>query len=257
MFFCAVKRRPKLKSKCRQRVEAAIEYAKTIDDFDDLVDPRTLALHYLGSEPSTYVLCTIEIKKKKSEYLLGSSLVLLFPFSFLFNKCFPFVKMTTKFNQRMYAKMRAKKNEPLSNLGKRTVRMVEKGVSVTPATPDTETRRTASPATSVKEITLLRKKQRVANKGKDKADSHSFSVWDNAGLALARAQKAFTTEELRAFSGVSSNEVVGHHIHKLVQVMYLCNFTLFFLSFFYCSEGWVFFSGTGGESSHYFRVHYS
>jgi len=38
---CVVKRRPKLKSRYRQRVDAAIEYAKTIDDFDDLVNPRT------------------------------------------------------------------------------------------------------------------------------------------------------------------------------------------------------------------------
>ena len=60
-----------------------------------------------------------------------------------------------KFNQGMYAKMRAKKNEPLSNLGKRTMRVVEKGVSVTLATPGTETTRIASSATSVEEITPL------------------------------------------------------------------------------------------------------
>ena len=36
-----VKRRPKLKSRYRQRVDAAIEYVKTNDDFDDLVNPRT------------------------------------------------------------------------------------------------------------------------------------------------------------------------------------------------------------------------
>ena len=36
---CVVKKRPKLKSKYRDRVEIAIEYIKTINDFDDLVDP--------------------------------------------------------------------------------------------------------------------------------------------------------------------------------------------------------------------------
>ena len=66
--------------------------------------------------------------------------------------------MTTKFNQGMYSKMRAKKNEPLSNLDARTVRVVEKGVSVTPTTLDIETTKTASLATSTEEITLLRKK---------------------------------------------------------------------------------------------------
>ena len=53
----------------------AIEYAKMIDDFDDLVDPRTLALHCLGLEPFAYILHTIEIEEKKSEYSFGSSLL--------------------------------------------------------------------------------------------------------------------------------------------------------------------------------------
>ena len=85
-----------------------------IDDFNDLVDPQTLAFHYLSLEPFAFVLCTIEIKEKKSKCLLSSSLP-LFLFFFFSNKCFSFAEMTTKFNQGMYAKMRAKKNEPLSN----------------------------------------------------------------------------------------------------------------------------------------------
>ena len=57
--------------------------------------------------------------------------------------------MTTKFNQEMYGKMRAKKNKPLSNLRKRVVWVV---ASVSKAT------RVASPATSVEEITPRLKK---------------------------------------------------------------------------------------------------
>ena len=34
--------------------------------------------------------------------------------------------MTTKFNQEMYARMKAKKNEPLSNIGQRRLKVVEK-----------------------------------------------------------------------------------------------------------------------------------
>jgi len=63
--------------------------------------------------------------------------------------------MTTKFNQGMYARMRVKKNEPLSNLGTRGVRVMEKGIPITTATPSTPTIisvRTASPATSIEEI---------------------------------------------------------------------------------------------------------
>ena len=84
--------------------------------------------------------------------------------------------MTMKFNQRMYAKMRAKKNEPLSNLGKRVVRVVEKEVSVTPSTPVTELTRIASLATLVEEITPFPKRQGVANKRKEKATFHLSSV---------------------------------------------------------------------------------
>ena len=66
--------------------------------------------------------------------------------------------MTTKFNKDMYAKMRSKKDEPLSNIGKKEVRVTGKGPSITPVTSATpiisgvETVRTASPATSVEEI---------------------------------------------------------------------------------------------------------
>ena len=124
--------------------------------------------------------------------------------------------MMTKFNQDMYAKMRSKKNESLSNLGKRTMHIVEKVVFVTRATPRIETRRIASPTTSVEEIAPIRKKPRVADKGKEKADSHSSNIWDDAGLAMARAHEVVTAEELKVFSGMPSNEVVGRHVHKLV-----------------------------------------
>lgn len=56
VILCIVKRWLKLKSMYKQRVEAAIEYARTIEDFDDLVDPQTLAFHCLGPEPSAFVL---------------------------------------------------------------------------------------------------------------------------------------------------------------------------------------------------------
>ena len=86
--------------------------------------------------------------------------VLLFcaPFFFFFFKYPILAEMTTKFNKDMYAKMRSKKNEPLSSIGKKGVRVTRKGPSVTPVTSTTlivsavETVRTASPATSVEEI---------------------------------------------------------------------------------------------------------
>ena len=62
-----MKRRPKLKSKYQGCVEKAIEYAKAIESWEDLVDPRTLSFYCLGSDPSAYVLRLIEIEGKKSK----------------------------------------------------------------------------------------------------------------------------------------------------------------------------------------------
>ena len=81
---CAVKRRLKLKSRYKQRVKVVIEYVKTIVDFNNLADPRTLALYCLGLELAAYVLRTIETEEKKSKYLLWLSLFLPFLLSFPF-----------------------------------------------------------------------------------------------------------------------------------------------------------------------------
>ena len=145
--------------------------------------------------------------------------------------------MMTKFNKNMYAKMRTKKDKQLSSLRKRTVRVIGKGplvtppTSVTPIVSGTETVRMASLATSVEEIpTPASKRPWVTNKGKEKADSRSSSVWDDEGLAVERAHGAVTTEELKVISSMSFNEVTTRHVHKLVQVTFLCNFRS--LSFF-------------------------
>ena len=90
--------------------------------------------------------------------------------------------MTTKFNQGMYAKMRGKKNEPLSSIGKRTVQVVEKGISVTPPVTVAEPLRTASPATSIKEINPIWKRPWVEDKENDKADSLLSSVFTMLAL---------------------------------------------------------------------------
>ena len=63
-----MKRRPKLKSRYTGRVEKAIEYAPTIENWDDLVDPRTLASYNLEPDPSAFILCLLSIEEKKSKY---------------------------------------------------------------------------------------------------------------------------------------------------------------------------------------------
>ena len=65
-FFWQLK--DELKSKYQGRVEKAIEYANSIESWEDLVDPRTLAFYCLGPDPSPYVLRSIKIEEKKSKY---------------------------------------------------------------------------------------------------------------------------------------------------------------------------------------------
>ena len=45
----------------------AIEYTRTIEICDGLVDPRTLAFYCLGPEPSAFVLRNLNIEGKKSK----------------------------------------------------------------------------------------------------------------------------------------------------------------------------------------------
>ena len=75
------------------------------------------------------------------------------------------------------------------------------------------------------------KKPCVADKGKGKADSRLSSVWNDASLALTRAQDAFTTEDFKARFGLPSNELVGRHILKLIKVIFLYNLPFPFSSF--------------------------
>ena len=138
--------------------------------------------------------------------------------------------MTTKFNKDMYAKMRANKGEPLSNIGKKTVRVTGKGssgvpaTSVTPVVSGAETMRTASPSTSFEELpTLISKRQRLSEREKEKADPRSSTNWSDKRLALDRAHGVVTAEDLKVFFGVSPNTVASRHVHRLVQVRNLCN----------------------------------
>ena len=124
--------------------------------------------------------------------------------------------MTTKFNKDMYAKMRSKKDEPLSSIGKKGVRVTGKGlpatpiVSVIPIISGAETVRTTSPAVLVEEIpTPSSKRQRISGKEKEKADSHSSIVWGDQGLAVDKAHGVVMAEDLKVFYGVPFNVVAN------------------------------------------------
>ena len=76
-FFLVVSTRLKLKSRYQGRVQATLDFALTIDDFDKLVDSLSLYDHILGPEPSAYVLRLI-LREERSKYL-SLILSLFFP----------------------------------------------------------------------------------------------------------------------------------------------------------------------------------
>ena len=143
--------------------------------------------------------------------------------------------MTTKFNKDMYAKIRAKKDEPLSNIGKKAVRITGRGspavpaASVTPIASRAETTRMASPSTSIEELpTPASKRPHLSSKEKEKVDSRTSTIWSDERLAVDRAQRVITTDDLKVFSGVPSNTMASHHVHRLVQVRSSRFFFFFF-----------------------------
>ena len=132
--------------------------------------------------------------------------------------------MTSKFNKEMYDKIKGKKNEPLSSIGQKRLRItdkekekekevVERGSS-TP-TLDLDEGLAASPGISVEEVAHPLKKQKAANKGKEKVGA---SVWSDAGTTMDRANELFTPGEMREVTSIPSHEMVSRHVHKLVQV---------------------------------------
>ena len=116
----------------------------------------------------------------------------------------------------MYAKIRSKKDEQLSSIGKKGVRVTGKGSSITPAASATpivsgvETVRTASLATSVEEIpTPSLKRPCISRKKKEKVNSRSSTVWEDEGLAVDRVHGVVTAENLKVFTSVPFNVVAN------------------------------------------------
>ncbi|KAL0015584.1 hypothetical protein SO802_002653 [Lithocarpus litseifolius] len=152
--------RSKLKSKYKGRVEAAFDYTKTIDDFNELVDTRTLYRHFLGPEPSPYVLRSLLREEEK---------------------------MATKFSQEMYAKMKAKKKELLSSISQKRPRAVEKEpVKKASSALVIQKPRITSPTVSLEELTPCPKKSRSGDK--------EIKV-DEAAAAIAEGNKLEAEDE--------------------------------------------------------------
>ena len=78
----------------------------------------------------------------------------------------------TKFNQELCARIKVKKNKPLSSIGQQRVRVVKKEVAKKgSSTSIPEEGRGTSPAVSIEEVTPHSKKHRNRDKGKEKVEA--------------------------------------------------------------------------------------
>uniref|UniRef100_A0A7N2RB25 Pentatricopeptide repeat-containing protein n=1 Tax=Quercus lobata TaxID=97700 RepID=A0A7N2RB25_QUELO len=102
-----VANRPLLKEHYQGRIKAALEFALTIDNFNEMVNPCRLYECCLGPKPSTYILK--EISREEN-------------------------KMAIRYNKDKYARFRNLKNEPLSLITPRSKkRKLDEGKDETPA----------------------------------------------------------------------------------------------------------------------------
>ena len=139
----------------------------------------------------------------------------------IIDKCSLLAKMTMKFNKDMYARMRNKKDEPLSAIGTKSVRITDRGIPILAALPSSPTSVSVgmvSPTSSVEELTPRNKRLRLGDKQKEKVDSRPSSIWDDSGVSVAKAQDIFSADEMKVFSGVPADDVARCHLHKLVIV---------------------------------------
>ena len=106
--------------------------------------------------------------------------IFLFVFTWIIiDKCSLLAEMTKKFNKDMYARMRSKKDEPLSAIGTKSVRITDRGTPILAALPSSPTSvpaGVASPTPSVEELPPRNKRLRVGEKQKEKVDSRPSSI---------------------------------------------------------------------------------
>ena len=64
MFLFSISQRPRLKKRYQRHAKKVKEYLEFVKDFDELISPQSLFLHFLGLEPSTKVRKNLEVVKK-------------------------------------------------------------------------------------------------------------------------------------------------------------------------------------------------
>ena len=84
-----------MKKRYQRHAKKVKEYLESVKDFDELVSPQFLFLHFLGPEPSTKVRKNLEVVRKSTCFCVLLSFLLLFFFYF----CFVLLGMMTRFSK--------------------------------------------------------------------------------------------------------------------------------------------------------------
>ena len=125
----AVKARPSLKRWYEERVQAALDFSFSNEDFDELVDPRSLYDHYLdlNLQPSSSS-CFLGLRGVSFGLQSFTSSLFFLHHSFM-TYLFCFADMATCFSQDRYARAKEKKNQPLSKISSPPPKKQKVGVS--------------------------------------------------------------------------------------------------------------------------------
>ncbi|KAL0012192.1 hypothetical protein SO802_007300 [Lithocarpus litseifolius] len=186
----SISQRPRLKKRYHCRAEKVNEYLETVKDFDELVSPQFMFLHFLGPEPSSKVRRNLEVVKKR---------------------------MTTRYSKQKLAEAREKKAKGglvsglLSKKRSKVGDVSKDDPVVTPPAAHSLAKHPAS-LTSSLEVTAFVVEE---TKKKKKFGGKSFlpSFWDDANAATLKAHKALSVDDLSPLMSKSS------HIQKLVQAL--------------------------------------
>ena len=82
--YFAVSQCPRLKKRYQRHVEKAKEYLESVKDFDELISPQSLFLHFLGPELSTQAQKNLEVVRKSTCFCL----FLIYFYFFTFDSSF-------------------------------------------------------------------------------------------------------------------------------------------------------------------------
>ncbi|KAL0010979.1 hypothetical protein SO802_006087 [Lithocarpus litseifolius] len=204
-FVLKVSVGPHLKTRYHDHLERVRGYLETIKDFDELISPQSLFLHFLGLEPSSQVQKNVEVAKKSK--WLGFILISL-QTSLQRSGMYGFVHllgMATRFRKGKLSKIQEKKAKTRLKEGlllkkqKKDNEPLQEDIVVVSSFLKPAVQCLASPTSSLKLITPTDE--------------------DNVDAAILKAHDTIAIEDLEPLTTESFQELMSSHVHKIMQVL--------------------------------------